>query len=329
MIAWILRALAVLAIGVTLAIGLPDPAPAAAPLPTLAVTGISATDPSRVAGYFAGLPAGRAQALAQNSPAAIGNLDGAPIALRYQANASLDGTRYAGRQILGYQPGGGGRLIEVVGDLGTATRIAVLIPGSDTTLADFDRGLGGVQRRAPAWQARQLATAAGPGTAVVAWLGYHTPEGLGRAAIRSERAEQGADSLVRFLDGLTVQCPHATVTVIGHSYGTVVIGHAAARLPAAVTDLVAIGSPGLDVSRAADLHTGARLWAGSDPGDWTLRLPDLRIFGAGHGTNPTRPGFGARPLDVHDAAGHDGYFVPGSTALASIARVVNGSAVQA
>ena len=323
MMMWILRGAAALFVGVVLAIGLPDPAPAAPAV--AAVAGLPTANPYRVAAYFAGLPSERARAVAMNAPTTIGNLDGAPIALRYAANGRDAGARYAGRQVLGYQPGSDGRIIEVVGDLTSARRVAVLVPGSDTTLSDFDGGLGGVQRRAPAWQARQLFAASGPGTAVVAWLGYDTPKGIGRAAIRSEWAEAGADALVRFIDGLVAQCPHATVTVIGHSYGTVVVGHAARRLPAAVTDLVAIGSPGMDVSRASDLHTNARVWAGSDPTDWTLRLPDIRILGAGHGTNPTAASFGALPLNVGDAAGHDGYFVSGTRALASIAGVVAGS----
>jgi hypothetical protein len=324
MMMWMLRGAAALVIGVVLAIGLPDPAPAAPAVP--AVAGVPTANPTRVAAYFAGLSSEQASALAMTAPLTIGNLDGAPIALRYAANARDDGARFAGRQILGYQPGGDGLIAEVVGDLTSATRIAVLVPGSDTTLSDFDSGLGGVQRRAPAWEARQLWAASGPGTAVVAWLGYDTPKGIGRAAIRSEWAEAGADALVRFVDGLVAQCPHATITVIGHSYGTVVLGHAASRLPAAVTDLVALGSPGMDVSRASDLHTSARVWAGSDPTDWTLRLPDIRILGAGHRTNPTAASFGALPLRVRDAAGHDGYFVAGTDALASIAGVVAGSA---
>ena len=321
---WMLRGAAAIVVGIVLAIGLPDPAPAAPPVP--AVAGLPTTSPIAVAAYFAGLSTQRALELAVSQPAAIGNLDGAPIALRYAANARDDGPAYVGRQILGYQPGGDGRIVEVVGDLATATRIAVLVPGSDTTIADFDRGLGGVQRRAPAWQARQLLAASGSSTAVVAWLGYETPKGIGRAAIRSEWAEAGADALVRFVDGLVAQCPRARVTVIGHSYGTIVLAHAASRLPAAVTDLVALGSPGMDVSRASDLRTQARVWAGSDPTDWTLRLPNLRILGAGHGTNPTASSFGALPLRVAAAAGHDGYFVSGTDALASIAAVVDGSA---
>src|SRR4051812_37481224 len=98
-----------------------------------------------------------------------------------------------------------GRALEIVGDLTAARTVVVLVPGMDTTAANFDRGLGGVQRRAPAWQARQLyaettaaggattavggttaaggtTTAAGGGAggvAVVAWLGYRPPAGIG------------------------------------------------------------------------------------------------------------------------------------------------------
>jgi pimeloyl-ACP methyl ester carboxylesterase len=216
-------------------------------------------------------------------------------------------------------------VIAVVGNLATASRIAVLVPGSDTTPANFTSGLGGVLRRAPAWQASQLAAAAGPDTAAVAWLGYRTPHGIGRTAIRSERARTAADALVTYVAQLSRDCPHATIVLVGHSYGSVVLRYAAARLPASVTDLVAIGSPGMDAGSVDDLGTTARLWAGSAPTDWTRRIPPVRVLGAGHGRHPTDRSFGALPLDVHDADGHDGYFVPGTVALASIAGVVDAS----
>jgi pimeloyl-ACP methyl ester carboxylesterase len=313
-----------LLIGAVLAIGLPAPVPAIAE-PRL--PGVVTTSTAAVAGYFAQLPAARATALADQDPSAVGNLDGVPIALRYAANARVDGTAYAGRQILGFQPGS--HIIEVVGDLATARHIAILVPGVGTTVGNFERGLGGVQRRAPAWHAEQLQAAAGPDTAVIAWLGYSPPSGIDRASIRSEDAQAGAGALVRFVDGLAPQCPKATITIVGHSYGTVVLGYAAAHLPDAVTDLVAIGSPGMDVSNVAGLHTTARFWAGSDPTDWTRKLPQIRILGAGHGKNPTSPGFGALPLDVGNADGHDGYFVPGTQSLASLAAVTNGTAAAA
>jgi pimeloyl-ACP methyl ester carboxylesterase len=224
---------------------------------------------------------------------------------------------------------GDGRIVEVVGDLRTADRIAVIVPGVATTVDNFDRGLGGVVRRSPHWQATQVyaaTRAAGGHVAVVAWLGYDPPDGIGLAAVRSDRAVAGARALVSFVFQLTAYRPGASITLIGHSYGSLVLAYAAARLPAQVTDLVALGSPGMDVVRGSQLRTHARLWVGSAEGDWTRWLPDLRVLGLGHGTNPSRPWFGARRLDVGGAGGHDGYFLPGTASLRSIAAVVDGVA---
>jgi pimeloyl-ACP methyl ester carboxylesterase len=238
----------------------------------------------------------------------------------------------------------GGLAVHVEGDPSTAATVVVLVPGVGTTAGNFDRGLGGVQRRAPAWQARRLAAAcaaaapaggtitgtaggdagAGGGVAVIAWLGYRPPAGLRLDAVREEAAATGAAALLRFLRDV----PTPRIVLVGHSYGSTVIGRAATRLDAAtggrVTDVVALGSPGMGVDRAADLHTTARVWAGTAAGDWTRRLPGLRILGAGHGTHPTDPAFGALPLPVDGVAGHDGYFVPGTAALAALTAIATG-----
>ncbi|MEV4510480.1 alpha/beta hydrolase [Dactylosporangium sp. NPDC049525] len=225
----------------------------------------------------------------------------------------------------------GGLAVEVVGDPSTAATVVVLVPGVDTTAANFDRGLGGVQRRAPAWQARQLAGRAAalapPGAgsvAVVAWLGYHPPHGIRLAAVREDAAATGAAALLRFLRDV----PAPRIVLVGHSYGSTVIGRAAARLDAGlggrVTDVVALGSPGMGAGRAADLHTTARVWAGTAAADWTRRLPGGRLLGAGHGTHPTDPAFGALPLPVGGVTGHDGYFVPGTESLDALAAIAIG-----
>jgi pimeloyl-ACP methyl ester carboxylesterase len=235
----------------------------------------------------------------------------------------------AAPRVLASDPHGDGRIVEVVGDLHTADRVAVVVPGVATTLDNFERGLGGVVQRSPYWQAAQLyaaSRAAGARIAVVAWLGYDPPDGIDLGAVRSDRAVAGARALVRFVEQVTAYRPSASIVLIGHSYGSLVIAYAAAHLPAQATDLVALGSPGMDVRRAGQLRAQARLWVGSAQHDWTRRLPDLRILGLGHGTNPSRPWFGARPLDVSDARGHDGYFLPGTTSLHSIAAVVEGVA---
>lgn len=201
----------------------------------------------------------------------------------------------------------------------------MLVPGVGTTPENIDRGHGGVRRRSPHWQARQLHTACGGQVAVVAWLGYAPPGGVDLAAVRSERAVAGATALTGYVRQLAAARPDATITVIGHSYGSLVLAYAAARLPVQVADLVVLGSPGLDVGAAEQLDTEARLWVGSAEDDWTRRIPEVRILGLGHGADPGQPSFGARNLDVTGAVGHDGYFLPGTTSLESLAAVALGA----
>src|SRR3954471_9379345 len=174
-----------------------------------------------------------------------------------------------GRHFLFFDPAGDGRAAEVFGDLGTASRVAILVPGVDSTLADFDRGLGGVARRAPGVQGRTLyeqLSKRDRDVAVVSWLGYDRPGGVGLAAATEGRARAGAKRLTTFVRDVLRQRPDATVTLIGHSYGSLVAGLAARDLPE-VTDVIALGSPGMGVRRAADLG-GAHIWSALAPHDW-------------------------------------------------------------
>ncbi|MEV8507139.1 alpha/beta hydrolase [Actinoplanes sp. NPDC051475] len=193
-------------------------------------------------------------------------------------------------------------------------------------LPNFDRGLGGVARRAPAVQARALyeaARAVDPGAriAVVAWLGYDPPEGLSLEAARDLRARAGAANLVAFVRALPAR---AAVTLIGHSYGALVVGLAAPRLPR-VADVVALGAPGMGAAHASDLG-GARVWSALATDDWIRRVPQLRILHLGHGRRPSASRFGARALPTTGVAGHDGYLSPGSATLSAVAGVVTGHA---
>ncbi|MFC3500217.1 alpha/beta hydrolase [Micromonospora krabiensis] len=231
----------------------------------------------------------------------------------------------AGRRFLLFDPRGDGRAVEVRGDLAVADRIVVLVPGVGSTLRDFDRGLGGVPRRAPAVQAGELhraMRAADPDArvAVLAWLGYDPPDGVLAAAGPAD-ARAGAVALRGLLRGLAARRPGATVTLVGHSYGALVAGLAVRGAPAQVTDVVTLGGVGTGVDRAAALGTGRRVWAAEAPDDWIRRVPQVRLPGLGHGRRPADPAFGAYALPVAGAHGHDGYLVPGSATLAAVAAV--------
>ncbi|MFI9004881.1 alpha/beta hydrolase [Streptomyces sp. NPDC053541] len=283
--------------GAWLAAGLPDPAD---------------MTPRQVAAFFAGLTPERQRELVRAHPGVVGNLDGAPLALRYAANARTAGARYAGQQVLAYDPRGRGRAVLVYGDLARAAHVAVVVPGSDTDAGHLD----GLVRKATA-----LREAAGGRTAVVAWADYTTPEGVGLDAATGELAEAGAARLTGFLAGLAAVNP-AEPALFCHSYGSVVCGLAAPAVRA--TDLVAVASPGMRAENVAALRTGARVWAAKDPTDWIDRVPNVSFAGLGHGTDPTDPVFGARIVPAGDAEGHDGYFAPGTSSLRAFAAIARG-----
>jgi pimeloyl-ACP methyl ester carboxylesterase len=112
------------------------------------------------------------------------------------------------------------------------------------------------------------------------------------------------------------------VTLIGHSYGALVVGLAAPELPR-VADLVALGAPGLGVPTAAALG-GVRVWSALAAGDWIRRVPQLRLGHLGHGRRPSAPAFGALPLPTAGVDGHDGYLCPGSATLDAVTAIVLG-----
>jgi hypothetical protein len=225
-----------------------------------------------------------------------------------------------GGHFLSFDARGQGEATEVLGDLAHATRVAILVPGSSTSLSTFgSRGTaspaGGA--RALMAEARRLDPRAR--LAVIAWLGYTTPSTTSPAVMTSGDAGQGAQALRPLVDDLA-EHGHQ-VALLCHSYGTVLCGLAAPRLPA--SDIAVFGSPGMDASSAAELHTTARVWAGRGSRDWIRFVPHIGLFGLGFGQDPMAPAFGARHFDCGDA-GHSGYFLPGGAALRNLAYIALG-----
>ena len=309
--------------------------------------------PATVAAFFDRLTPARQQRLAERFPLVVGNLNGAPLTLRYQANrlalqqarererARASDTRLTeagrhrahrrmqrfaslsaeGRQILAFDPTGPGRAAEVFGDLGRAERVSVVVPGVDTELLTFERTARA--HSAPVGMARALyreqrAAAPGRRVAVVAWADYTAPDGLTIDALTGERAEEGGARLASLLRSLPRRAP---VALFCHSYGSVVCAFAADDAGGTVTDVVAAGSPGMRADRAADLGPGTRVWAMRAEGDWIGDIPHLRLGALGHGRDPMSPDFGARRLASDGVAGHREYFRPGTTGLANMAAV--------
>jgi len=219
-----------------------------------------------------------------------------------------------------FNPRGSGLAVEVIGNLATATRVAVLVPGSDTSLATFDsRGTASPGGAAAALAAEAHRLDPGNHLAVIAWLGYNTPSMLSPAVMTSGDAGQGADALRPFVDYLADHGKQ--VALICHSYGSVVCGLAAPNLP--VTDIAVVASPGMDAPSVRALHTHARVWAGREASDPIQYVPHIHFLGLGFGQDPMDPAFGARVFACGDG-GHSGYFQPGGIALRNLAYIALG-----
>ncbi len=313
--------------------------------------------PAVLSRFFASLSPEDQRRLARRYPLAVGNMNGAPVTLRYRANhvaleqqreverkrmhdsrlsaagqqdAGIRMHRYeslltAGRHILAFDPEGSGRIAEVFGSLDKAERIAVVVPGVDTDLLTFQKT--GRPYTAPVGMAKALyaserAQSPAVRTAVIAWADYTAPDGLGMDAATGGRAAEGAVRLDALLDALPGRAP---VAMVCHSYGSVVCGVAAHAMPRRVTDIAVAASPGMRVSSASHLGTGARVWAMRDASDWIQDVPYLELGGLGHGADPVSSAFGARVLSARDARGHAGYFQPGTDSLRNLADVAVGA----
>lgn len=210
--------------------------------------------------------------------------------------------------------------VRVLGDLRTADRVAVLVPGVGIDPAHLgapDQVLG--MARALVAQARR--TAPDVRLAVVAWADYPAPDGLGLAVARGGRASTGARRLGAYLHRLRVRT-RAPIGLFCHSYGSVVCG--LTPLDGQVSDVVVYGSPGVRRERAVAFGHGIRVWAARNDEDWIRFVPNVRFGDLGHGRDPVDPAFGARVFASRGAKGHGGYYETGSESLRNLARIATG-----
>jgi pimeloyl-ACP methyl ester carboxylesterase len=223
------------------------------------------------------------------------------------------------RQFLKVDPEGQGRAIEVLGDIEHAKNVAVLVPGMGNSLDTF---------RGQSDRGELIKQEAGPGTAVVVWLDYDSPQGLVEAASKKAALEGGprlADCLNE-IDALKDES--ADVTVVAHSYGTDVAAQAVIEGGARPNRLVMTGSPGIEryIDEAADfVQPPTRLYTERAPGDYVSYSewhgPDPATFPDAIRMATSDPEAGDDPVSVH---WHNEYYRPNSESLRNIGRVIRG-----
>lgn len=246
----------------------------------------------------------------------------AVLSLLERDAAMLEGWSMSARQVVLFEMLGQGRVAEVNGHLPDAKHLAVYVPGMGTDLWDFDRL---VRTRTEVIRSRALAIAEGGEVTTITWLGYDPPRDLDVVGgAQEELARVGSAALSRFLHVMVDFAPPGVhVTVLAHSYGSVLAGLAARDYGLAAHELVVLGSPGLGVESADQLMLmpGGRVWAAQahdDPVTWVPRLEDHPLHL--HGPSPTAARFGAHVFPVA-GRGHTSYFED-EQSLSTLAGIV-------
>ncbi|MFT2016400.1 alpha/beta hydrolase [Streptomyces sp. 796.1] len=236
--------------------------------------------------------------------------------------------RFPRAYLLAFSPEGRGRAVIANGNPDTADHTSVYVPGTNAGLGNYAHD---IKRMTNLWTAAD-AQADGKSVSTITWLGYDAPQGI-KSPLSEEYARNGASSLNGFVDGL-----HASraadspghLTVMGHSYGSTLIGHAAFRGDLNADEVITLGSPGVKVGRAADLDVPeGHVWNEEADGD---KIPDIGRYVHGHREQigdasiyiiPSDSTFGAQQMRT-DTNGHSGYWDTDSESLKNQARVVVG-----
>ncbi len=315
---------------------------------------------AEVATWWAGLDHDEHQVLETLAPSVVGNLEGVPYDVRDRANRVTMTAELADRttppaetamlgqvrKSLESEPGdprrslitldtrGAGRAAIAIGDLDTAADVTVVVPGMFFTVTGQMTDFTDTANDLASEQATLAPVAVpghGNGVAVVAWMGYRTPDLSNILSLGL--AQTGAERLERAVDGLrTVRgAEQPRLNIVAHSYGstTALIALASGRMEA--DSLTVLGSPGSSVRHASQLAvTSGEVFVGgahSDP-----------IAGSGYfGTDPGSASFGSTSLDLAasadtDAAGdvfrrpsgHNDYLKPGTASLHDVALIAVG-----
>ncbi|OIH96706.1 hypothetical protein BIU90_16590 [Curtobacterium sp. MCBA15_001] len=314
---------------------------------------------AEVATWWAGLDSAVQAQLERSAPVVVGNLDGVPYGVRDRANRAVLAAGLAAdpgdaseramlgqvRDALHRDPGdppkslvtldtrGAGRAAIAIGDLATAADVSVVVPGMFFTVTgqmpDFTATSGALYDE-QATLAPVAAPGHGTGVAVLAWMGYRTPDlsnilSLDLAKTGAQRLERTVDGIRRLREG-----DQPRIGIVAHSYGstTAMMALASGRMRA--DSLTVLGSPGSEVRSASQLAVAAdQMFVGQahlDP-----------IAGSGYfGTDPAAASFGATVLDLSEPApgtagdlfrrpvGHNDYLKPGTASLHDVALIALG-----
>jgi hypothetical protein len=238
------------------------------------------------------------------------------------------------RTLLSADPVGEGKAVIVLGNLQTASYVTYMVPGMfytvDGQLGAWTGDAADLYAQQVAWLKRISAanpSAAHKTVAVVAWMGYHTPDLTNVGSLGP--AYQARDALSHSIESLQLQraghLPYTTI--VAHSYGSTAALMALAQGNFSVNALVLVGCPGSATQSAKDLDVkNTNVWVGAAAWD---PVPTSAFFGS----DPSAPSYGAHTMGVGggtdvvtgkvlcQSIGHNDYFDPGTESIRNMAVI--------
>lgn len=230
--------------------------------------------------------------------------------------------------LLGFSSADDGRAIVAKGNPDTAGNVATFVPGTGADLP----GVGSLMDRGDMMWAAADKSDGTESTSVITWLGYDAPDGLHNATSK-DYAQDARHSLDSFQDGLRITHEGGAPshnTVIGHSYGSTVIGHTGRDLDLDVDKMVFVGSPGVGVDNASQLNIDpGNVYATTAREDIIHEVPEFI-----HGNHPIDDDFGAHEFESDPGKGawvwenvetHSAYWEDGNKSLRNMGHLIVGN----
>ncbi len=243
--------------------------------------------------------------------------------------------------LLGISSDNAGQAIVAIGNPDEAANVATYVPG---TFSGLD-GIGTDINRSDL-MLRAAQDAGSNSTAVITWAGYDAPQSILPDAGTEGFANNAAPRLDRFQDGLAAAHnpdQQMNSTVIGHSYGTTVVGHTARDAGLAADNVVFVASPGVGVEHTQQLHldgvpknqVGSHVYATSAitdpiPAATNLHHPVGDAIDP-LGPDPTDSRFGGHTFDSNPTSpitSHSDYWNRDSKSLIGMGNIIAGRAPQ-
>ncbi|MCX5213670.1 alpha/beta hydrolase family protein [Kitasatospora sp. NBC_00240] len=174
--------------------------------------------------------------------------------------------------LLAFDTEGKGHAAVAINNPDTADNVVTYVPGTGARLGSIPGDIG----RSDSMVGAARSADSTKTTSSITWVGYDAPQNIFPQAADDSYADGARDKLHSFETGLraTHEGQPSHNTILGHSYGSTTVGYALRDKGLPVDDVIFVGSPGVGVDNAKDLHVDPNhVYAGrgdADAIEWAL-----------------------------------------------------------